>query len=166
MEEIYQYQDDVYYFLKNGMSNLLISSEDQMWTLTEKFKEKIKYGHRIIIICCVAILVVYIICFLIFFHFNKFVVKKKQNYLSIFKELDDDLIVESLQKCEKFIKQMLTKKNNKELNEVKKLSDSSYLNDSEKENDNFSLLIEKRNKGNDIIKSKNNKNENKKKNKI
>ena len=163
MEEIYQYQDDVYYFLKNGMSNLLISSEDQMWTLTEKFKEKIKYGHRIIIICCVAILVVYIICFLIFFHFNKFVVKKKQNYLSIFKELDDDLIVESLQKCEKFIKQMLTKKNNKELNEVKKLSDSSYLNDSEKENDNFSLLIEKRNKGNDIIKSKNNKNENKKK---
>ena len=34
---------------------------------------------------------------------------------------------------------MLTKKNNKELNEVKKLSDSSYLNDSEKENDNFSL---------------------------
>ena len=41
MEEIYQYNQDVYYFLKNGMSNLLISSERQMWTLTEKIEEKI-----------------------------------------------------------------------------------------------------------------------------
>ena len=166
MEEIYQYQDDVYYFLKNGMSNLLISSENQMWTLTEKFQEKIKYGHNILLICCIAILLVYIICFLIFSHYNKFVKIKKQNYLSILKELDEDLIVASLHKCEKFIKQMLTKKNNNELNEIKKLSDSSYLNNSENENDNFSSLIDKRNKGNDISKSKNEKNKNKKKSKI
>jgi hypothetical protein len=53
--EIRYYNDDVYYFLKNGMSNLLISSENQMWTLTEKFQLKVEEGHDIIIICCCVV---------------------------------------------------------------------------------------------------------------
>ena len=34
MEDMYQYDDHVYYFIKNGMSNLLICSENQIWALT------------------------------------------------------------------------------------------------------------------------------------
>ena len=49
MDEIYYYNDDVYYFLKNGMSNLLISSQIQFLTLTEEFSETTMPDHDIVL---------------------------------------------------------------------------------------------------------------------
>ena len=161
MEEIYNYDDDVFYFLKNGMSNLLISSERQMWTLTEKLKEKIKSGHNIIIICCISIFFVYCLCIFIFSYFYKRIILKRDNYLSILNEIDNNLIISSLQKCEQFFQKIQERKLN---NDNRKISfDSSSANNSEIDNDNSSFIIEKKNKDESIAKEKINKNEKNKK---
>jgi len=135
-DEIYYYNDDVYYFLKNGMSNLLISSEEQMWTLTEKFQDKIKEGHDLLIICCCAVFIIYCICTFIFIIFYQKLEDKKNKYLSIFNELDNDLILSSLSKCEKFSQKLQEGKNSKEISNKKKLVDSSSTNNSEFDIDN------------------------------
>ena len=165
MEEIYHYDDDVYYFLKNGLSNLLISSEKQMYTLTEKFEEKIKYGQNIIIICCCGIFIIDVLCIIIFTFFYNKVILKKYNYLSVLNELDSNLIISSLQKCEKFSQKLQERKQIKDFKEKKISVDSSSINNSEIENDNSSFLIDKKNKGDKTIQSVNNKKDNKKKSK-
>ena len=141
MNEMYYYQDDVYYFFKNGMSNLLISSEEQIWTLTEKFSDNIKEGHISIIICCAVAFAIYCLCSGIFLYFSKKVNIKKNKYISIFNELDSNLISSTLQKCEKFHQQLEEKKGEKEKTIKKKedVLDSSSEIFSENNNDNESI---------------------------
>ena len=163
MEEIYQYNDDVYYFLKNGMSNLLISSEQQMLTISRKFNEKIKVGQNIIIFCCAGIFIIYCFCVFIFSFFYNKVTAKKQTYLSIFNEFDNNLIISFIQKCEKFFQKLQERKNDKELKDEKISFESSSANYSEIENDTASFLHDKKIKDEKILQSINNKKEQKKK---
>ena len=100
--EIYTYEDNVYYFTKNGMSNLIICSEDQIHTLTSEFYSIVNTGHFIIIICLVVLLFLYIGCFLLFKHFYEKVEERKQSYLSVFYEIGGQFIILSLTKCERF----------------------------------------------------------------
>ena len=159
-EEIHHFDDDVYYFLKNGMSNLLIISEKQMWKLTEEFNESVQEGHQLIIICCCAIFIVYCLCTVIFIFFYKKINIKKNKYKSILNELDNTLIISSLNKCEKFSQKLKKEKNSKELKDKDILFDSSSSNYSENEID-----INMLNKKNTNIKTLKNKNDIKKKNK-
>jgi len=152
MNDIYQYDDHVYYFIKNGMSNLLICSENQIWALTEKFHEKIEFGHLIIIICCCSIFIIYIVCSIIYFYFYRQVSIKKNNYLSLFNEIDIKLISSSLQKCEKFYQKIQEKNNSKQLKDGKKSNNSSSVNASENENYNGIFGIGKKNKNEEILK--------------
>ena len=149
-EEIHYYNDDVYYFLKNGMSNLLISSEKQMLILTEKFEENIKEENKIIIICCCAIFIVYFFCSFIFIYFYKKVNAVKDRYISIFNELDNTMIISSLNKCEKFSQKLQEKKGDKIKDE---LFSSLSLNNSENGNDNN--LLNNNNMNNKIYNYKN-----------
>ena len=164
--EIYYYNDHVYYFLKNGMSNLLISSENQMWTLTEKFQLKIKEGHHILIICCCAVFFVYLICSIVFILFYRKLDRKKNQYLSILKQIDNDMILLSLSKCEKFYQKLQEGKNNKNgnnnNNNKKILFDSSSENNSDFDND-INIIPLKKNDNDKNLKAKNDKND---KNKI
>ena len=163
--EIYYYNDHVYYFLKNGMSNLLISSENQMWTLTEKFQLKIKEGHHILIICCCAVFFVYLICSIVFILFYRKLDRKKNQYLSVLKQIDNDMILLSLSKCEKFYQKLQEGKNNKNgnnNNNKKILFDSSSENNSDFDND-INIIPLKRNDNDKSLKAKNDKND---KNKI
>ena len=156
-EEIHHYDDDVFYFLKNGMSNLLIKSEEQMWTLTEKFNENVKNGHKILIICCSTMFIVYCLCTFIFIIFYKKVNIKRHKYLSLLNELDSNLIVSSLNKCEKFSQKLQEKNNSKETKNHDILFDSSSANYSENEIDiNF---LGKKNSNEKILKYKNDKSE-------
>ena len=102
MDKMYTYNENVYYFIKNGMSNLLISSENLLKTLTEEFYNVVKKGYNIIYICLASLFVVYIACYLIFIHFYKKVEERKQSYLSVFYEIGGNFVVLSLEKCEKF----------------------------------------------------------------
>ena len=162
LEEIHQYNDDVFYFLKNGMSNLIITAENQELTLTEKFVDNVKSGHNTIIIFCSAAFAVYVLCSLIFIHFYKKVRIKKDKYISIFNAFDCNLIVSSLQKCEKFSQKLQERKNNKEIKNKENLFDSS-MNYSENDNDINTFLLDKKNSGDKVFKAKNNKSEKNKK---
>ena len=155
--DIHQYHDDVYFFFKNGMSNLLISSERQMWALTERFFENIDSGHIKIIICIVAAFVVYFLCSVVFIYFFKKVNIKKNKYLSVFNELDSNLIASSLKKCEKFHQQLEESKVEKEKQIKKKeaLINSSSDIFSENENNNDSIKFLLNNNKNEPSKSTN-----------
>ena len=87
MEDIYQYDDDVYYFMRNGLSSLIMSCEDQMLILTDKFREKIKSGQNLIIICCAIAFIICAGCLLIFSHFYKNVSKKSKIIYQFFSSL-------------------------------------------------------------------------------
>ena len=154
MEEIHHYNVHVYFFLKNGKSNLLIYSERQMWTLNEKMSEKIKSGHTILIICCIVISLFYCLYVFIFFYFYKNISLKRKKYISVLVELDKNLIISCLDKCEKFLKKLQEKKENNELNKRKISSDSSSMYNSEIENDNYGFAIENKNKDEKIIQKK------------
>ena len=146
MEEIYQYSDDVYYFLKNGMSNLLIISEEQMWTLSEKFEHKIESGHKTIIICCIVLFIIYCLCTFIFVYYYRKVSLKKYRYLSLINNFDNNLVFSTLQKCESFSKKLHDMKN-KELNQDNKLNDSSMEDSSELDNYNSVFNLDRKIKG-------------------
>ena len=45
-----------------------------------------------------------------FFFFYRNIIKKRQNYLSIFEQLDINLIILFLHRCEKFINKLLKEK--------------------------------------------------------
>ena len=112
MKEIYTYDDNVYYFIKNGMSNLLISSENQIKAITEEFHNIIKSGHSIIIICFVALLALYVGCYFVFNYFYEKVEERKQSYLSVFYEIGGEFIILSLAKCEKFSQKLQLQEDN------------------------------------------------------
>ena len=133
------------------MSNLLISSERQMWTLKEKMEQKIKSGHYLIIICCILIFFVYCLFMFAFYYFYKDIIFQKQNYISFLKELDSNLIISSLQKCENLLEKLKGK--NKEL---KKRNISAYSSSADNSN-NFWFNEEKNNKDGKIFKNQINK---------
>ena len=146
MEKIHHFQEDAYYFLLNGKTHLLVSSQKQILTLNEKMAEKVKSGHNIIIICCVVIFLVYCFCTFIFSYFYKYIIIKRKNYLSILRGLDKNLIISSIHNCENFIKKLQEKNGNNESKKRKIYSDLSSLNDSEIENFNFGFQIENKKK--------------------
>ena len=161
MNKIATFEDNVYYFIKNGMSNLLIYAENQIKVLTEEFNNIIQNGYTILIICFVVLFVVYVICFFIFNHFYEKVEERKQSYLSVFYEIDLKYITLSLEKCEKFSQKLQMQEENSG-NFGDKLSlDSSYIENVDIDNDiQISSLI-KQNKENKIktkIKDKKTKN--------
>ena len=102
MNEIYTFNENVYYFIKNGKSNLLISAENLIKTLTDEFHYETKNGYKIIIICFISLILIYVICYIIFIHFYKRVEERKQSYLSVFYEIGGNIVILSLEKCEKF----------------------------------------------------------------
>ena len=158
IKEIYTYEDDVYYFIKNGMSNILIYTEELMELLTNQFLNIIKNGNIIIIVCFVVLFVVYIGCFFIFSHFYQKVEERKQSYLSVFYEIGGEYIILSLAKCEKFSQKLQIQEDNIG-NQVDKISlDSSSIDDSDIDNDIQTSSIIKQNKDNKISTSNKEKN--------
>jgi len=159
-EEMYTYEDNIYFFIKNGMSNLLLNSEDQMQILTNEFYSVVKKGHIEIIICLVALIIVYVGCFFIFKYYHEKVEERKQSYLSVFYEIGGQFIILSLAKCEKF-SQKLQMQEESVVGQGEKVSlDSSSADESFIDNDIQSPSIIKQNKDNKvntIIKDKNNK---------
>ena len=159
-EEIYTYEDNIYFFIKNGMSNLLLCSEEQMQILTNEFYSVVKKGHIEIIICLAALIIAYVGCFFIFKHYHEKVEERKQSYLSVFYEIGGQFVILSLNKCEKF-SQKLQIQEETVVGQGEKISlDSSTIDESFIENDIPASSIIKQNKDNkvnNIVKEKNNK---------
>ena len=151
MKEIYTYEDDIYFFIKNGMSNIIINFEKLMETLSDEFYHIVKSGNIIIIICIVVLLVIYLGCFFIFSFFYHKVEERKQSYLSVFYEIGGDFIVQSLAKCEKFSQKLQIQEDNAGGNQADKISlDSSTVDDSDIDNEMQVPSIIKQNRDNKI----------------
>jgi len=102
--------------------------------------------------------IVYCLCAFIFIIFYKKVNIKKYKYLSLLNELDTDLIISSLNKCEKFSQKLHEKNDSKETkNQDNILFDSDSGNFSENEIDTNSP--DKKNSNAKVLKSKNDNNE-------
>ena len=159
MEEIYTYEDNVYYFIKNGMSKILIASSDLIDLLVDESYHVIKKGHLVIIICFVVLFVVYCACFFIFIIFYQRVEERKQSYLSVFYEIKGELIILSLAKCEKFAQKLQSQEDNTGGQGDKISLDSSTIDDSNLDNDIQAVSsIIKHNKDNKANTSKTEKN--------
>ena len=150
MEQIYTYEDNIYYFLKNGMSNIIINAEDQIKIISNEFEYIIKFGNKIIIICFIVLFIVYAGCFFIFYYFYEKVEERKQNYLSIFYEISDQFIISSLSKCEKFSLKLQMQGDNLAVQGDKISLGSSSFDESYIENDFQASSIIKQNKENKI----------------
>ena len=134
-KELYTYDDSVYFFLKNGMSNIIICLEDQMEILTKQFNTIVKSGHIIIIICFFVLIIIYIGCFFIFKHFYEKVEERKQSYLSVFYEIGGQFIILSLTKCERFSQKLQIQEDMLGVQGDKISLDSSSVDDYELENE-------------------------------
>ena len=132
-----------------------------MYMLNGLMEEKIKSGHKTIIICCIAIIFVYGLCMFLFSYLYKKITIKRNNYLLILKDLDHNLIISSLQKCEKFNKKLEEKKENNDLKKRKETSDSSSVNGSEIENDIFRFINDNKIREEKILKQRKDQKENK-----
>ena len=159
MEEIYTYEDNVYYFLKNGMSNLLIYLEIQIELLTKEFDQTVKNGHKIIFICLASLFVIYFGCFFLFNHFYQKVEERKQSYLSVFYEIGGQFIILSLAKCEKFSQKLQIQEDNIGNQPDKMSLDSCSIDDSYIDSDIQTSSIIKQNKQSKIISVKKEKKE-------
>ena len=145
-DKIYIYDDNVYYFIKNGMSNLIIESENQMKSLKDLFQDKTKNGEIVTIICCVINGLLYVISYIIFVHFYRKVEERKQSYLSVFYEISNNLIVLSLAKCEKFLHKLQLQENSLSGKGEKFSIGSSSIDESIIDNDFQNSSIMKQNK--------------------
>ena len=145
-DEIFSYNDNVYYFTRNGMSNLIIESEKQMKLLTNLFEKGTKHGEIISIICGVVNFVLYLLSYIIFFHFYRKVEERKQSYLSVFYEISNNLIVLSLSRCEKFLHKLQLQENSLAGKGEKFSLESSSMDDSVNDNDLQTSSLLKQNK--------------------
>ena len=148
MEEVYTYDDNIYFFIKNGMSNLIIYAEKQLKILTDEFYNVVKNGYKIIIICFVVVFIVYAICFILLKHFYEKVEERKQSYLSVFYEIGGEYIILSLEKCEKFSQKLQIQEDNGPGQEEKISLNSSSADDSDLDIQSSSSIIKKQKKEN------------------
>ena len=111
LEEMHANEENVFYFIRNGMNTILLYAEEQIKIISDEFYDETNKGHLIIIICIIVMVVVYIICFFIFIYFYQKVEERKQSYLSVFYEIGSKFIVTSLTKCEKFSQKIQMQEN-------------------------------------------------------
>ena len=102
LTNIHEYEDNIYYFIKNGMNFMLGMTREQIEIFAEEFYNEVKKGHILLIVCIIVVIIIYIVANLIFFYFYQKVEERKQSYLSAFYEIGNGFIVSSLEKCEKF----------------------------------------------------------------
>ena len=121
-EDIITYDDNVYYFLKNGLTNILMNAENQVLVLSKNFTAVTNKGVLIVIICIIVVIICYVFCFLIFKYFYQKVEERKQSYLAIFYEIESKFIITFLTKCEKFSRKIQAQENNETFNSGEKIS--------------------------------------------
>ena len=154
IDDIYTYDENIYFFIKNGMSNLLIYSENLIEILANEFYHTVKNGNNLIFACFVILFVVYTTCYILFSHFYKKVQERKQTYLSVFYEIGGNYIILSLEKCEKFSQKLQSQADNYALQGDKISLDSSSVDESDLDNDIQASSIIKQNKDSKISSNK------------
>ena len=106
IDEIYEYEQNIFYFLRNSLNLMLKMINEQIEIIIDEFNIEIKREHLYLIICILVMFIVYIINYFLFIFFYQKVEDRKQRYLSIFEQIGKEYIFDSLEKCEKFSKKV------------------------------------------------------------
>jgi hypothetical protein len=88
--------------MRNCLNSIEIESNELIENFLDEFYKTTKSKKQFIIICMGATILAYIICYFIFVYFYELVELKKESYLSVFYEIGNIFIYNSLMKCEKF----------------------------------------------------------------
>ena len=102
IEKINSFCDNVYYYMRNCLNSIETESNELIENFLDEFYKTTKSKKQFIIICMGATILAYIICYFIFVYFYELVELKKESYLSVFYEIGNIFIYNSLMKCEKF----------------------------------------------------------------
>jgi hypothetical protein len=106
LEDISESEENIYYFMKNGLNLMIKKINEQIETIIEEFYEEMNTEKYYLILLIVVMIIIYSICYIIFIIFYQKVEIKKLNYLSIFDDIGKDYIFLSLEKCELFSKKL------------------------------------------------------------
>ena len=102
IEKINSFCDNVYYYMRNCLNSIETESNELIQNFLDEFFKTTKSKKQFIFICMGATFLLYIICYFIFVYFYELVELKKESYLSVFYEIGNLFIFNSLMKCEKF----------------------------------------------------------------
>ena len=109
LEDISESEENIYYFMKNGLNLMIKKINEQIETIIEEFYEEMNTEKYYLILLIVVMIIIYSICYIIFIIFYQKVEIKKLNYLSIFDDIGKDYIFLSLEKCELFSQKLYLK---------------------------------------------------------
>jgi hypothetical protein len=109
LADISESEENIYYFMKNGLNLMIKKINEQIETIIEEFYEEMNTEKYYLILLIVVMIIIYSICYIIFIIFYQKVEIKKLNYLSIFDDIGKDYIFLSLEKCELFSQKLYLK---------------------------------------------------------
>ena len=128
LEEVNEYEENIFYFLRNSFNFALIMINDQIEIIIDGFYSEIKTEKYYLIICIFVMIIIYILNYIMFIFFYSKVENIKQNYLSIFDDIGKEYVFHSLSKCEKFSQKIHLKD---EANAKENNSNNSSIKDEE-----------------------------------
>ena len=114
IENVNEYDENIFYFLRNSLNFGIKMVRDQIDFIMEEFYNEIKREKYYLFACVVASIIIYILCYLCFIYFYSKVENKKKNYLSIVDDIGKEYILDSLEKCEKFTQKVYLKDETKD----------------------------------------------------
>ena len=139
--DVISLNQDVFYFLKNSLNNIMIAAEEQINIFLEHFLVQTTNVRKDYIIFTVILVITYIICYIVYIYFLEQVEHRKKSYLAIFYEIGKGFILSSLSKCEHFSQKLqLEKKIESNNNHTQSFSSSSFI-DKLDESQNFDMNI-------------------------
>ena len=107
IENVNEYDENIFYFLRNSLNFGIKMVLDQIDYIMEEFYNEIKREKYYLFACVAASIIIYI--YLSFIYFYSKVENKKKNYLSIFDDIGKEYLLDSLEKCEKFTQKVFLK---------------------------------------------------------
>ena len=100
--DVNENEENIFYFLRNSLNFMLIMINEQIELIIEEFYQEILHQKYYLMICVIALIIIYILCYFIFLFFYTKVEIRKESYLSIFKDIGKDYVFDSLKKSELF----------------------------------------------------------------
>ena len=82
LSDINEFEENIYFFIRNGLNFMLKMINEQIDITIEEFYEEMNTEKYYLIICIIVLIIIYAICYIIFFFFYQKVEIRKMNYFS------------------------------------------------------------------------------------
>ena len=112
IEKINPFCDNLFYYMRNCLNSIEVESNELIQNFVDEFYKTTKSKRHFIIICMGSTTLLYIVCYFIFIYFYELVELKKESYLSVFYEIGNSFIYNSLMRCEKFSQKLQIENDN------------------------------------------------------